>query len=242
MDQTLKWTLLFLYIQFSMTLKSLHLVKVRTYISLFAVAINNECNYSIVFRIMQCSWLQLMLYSWLLCWLSCNMFLPSWLHVGCLGLLQWLSGYLSIRYNMCVWKLNTMSITFYATAPPAQPTNLVVSVYSTSVRVTWYIPQVRFGFETYYIQYGLSMEALDMQSRTIIGGPEENATYSITLENLLPLTTYYYRVQATNIVGSTPSNVDMFTTRKFILYMFNTHACGLTIPTCIPQWLLWLHQ
>ena len=94
----------------------------------------------------------------------------------------------------------------------------MVNVYSTSAQVTWYIAQVRFGFETYYVEYGPSMDALDMQSQTIIGGPEENATYSVTLENLLPLTTYYYRVRATNIVGSTPSDVDMFTTRKVIVY------------------------
>lgn len=123
---------------------------------------------------------------------------------------------------MCVFKkcvVNVICTTFYAVVPPAQPTNLlVVNVYSTSARVTWYIPQVRFGFETYYVEYGLSMDALDMQSQTIIGGPDNNSTYSVTLENLLPLTTYYYRVQATNVVGSTPSDVNMFTTRKIILY------------------------
>lgn len=42
----------------------------------------------------------------------------------------------------------------------------------------------------------------------------QNATYSITLENLQPLTTYYYTIAATNIVGETVSDIESFVTGK----------------------------
>ena len=42
----------------------------------------------------------------------------------------------------------------------------------------------------------------------------QNATYSITIQNLQPLTTYYYVIAATNIVGEAVSDIDSFTTGK----------------------------
>ena len=102
------------------------------------------------------------------------------------------------------------------TVPPVQPTNLIASVvYSTSAQVTWTILKVVFGFETYYVSYGLTPDNLDVYSDTLDGSPSvQSATYSVILENLQPLTTYYYRVTATNLAGDTLSEIESFTTRK----------------------------
>ena len=56
-----------------------------------------------------------------------------------------------------------------------------------------------------------------MQTQEIAGRTEENSTYGFLLNNLLPMTNYYYQVISTNMAGSTVSNVAIFTTCKTIL-------------------------
>lgn len=128
------------------------------------------------------------------------------------------------------------------TVPPLQPTNLIVSnVYSTSAQLNWTISRVTFGFETYFVRYGLSSEVLDMESDiqiVTLDSSVENATYSITIENLQPFTTYYYNIAATNVVGETVSDIDSFTTGKRIrtftkLYdLYILCICKILLPVC----------
>lgn len=100
--------------------------------------------------------------------------------------------------------------------PPDQPNELVVTnVYATSVQVSWFVARTAYGSEAYYVQYGLTPSNFDMQSEIIRSASyQENLTYSINLDNLLPFTTYYYRVTASNIVGTSFSDVANFTTSK----------------------------
>ena len=107
---------------------------------------------------------------------------------------------------------------FYA-VPPLQPTNLMATdINSSSVRISWVVLRNTFGSENYSIQYGLYNETLDMQTQEIAGRTEENSTYDFFLNNLLPMTNYYYQVLSTNMAGSTVSNVATFTTCKILYY------------------------
>ena len=67
-----------------------------------------------------------------------------------------------------------------------------------------------------------------MQSDVIAGVLDssfENVTYSLIIEDLQPLTMYYYRVVATNIAGVTVSGVENFTTRKPSMYICISMPC-----------------
>lgn len=130
---------------------------------------------------------------------------------------------MSIRYIIyihCIAALlgSLNCLTTYYTVPPLEPTVLIATnVYSTSAQLNWTIPRVTFGFETYSIIYGLSPDNLIMLSDIVAGALDssvQNVTYSIILENLQPLTTYYYKVLATNLAGETISDIESFTTRK----------------------------
>lgn len=105
--------------------------------------------------------------------------------------------------------------------PPLQPTNLVSTVYATTAQVYWTVPRAVFGFEVYSIAYGIEMDNLDLQSELIAGDLDfPNATYTILLENLQPLTLYYFSVRAENLAGVTLSDVYNFTTSKITLTNF----------------------
>lgn len=63
-----------------------------------------------------------------------------------------------------------------------------------------------------------------MQSNIISGALDsslQNVTYAAMIEDLQPLTTYYYRVVATNIAGVTISDVENFTTCKPTMHVYN---------------------
>ena len=87
-------------------------------------------------------------------------------------------------------------------------------MYSTSAQLNWTISRATFGFETYVVRYGLSPEVLDMQSDIVVGSSVQNETYSITILNLQPLTTYFHMIVATNIAGETVSDIESFITCK----------------------------
>jgi hypothetical protein len=102
--------------------------------------------------------------------------------------------------------------------------------------VYWTVSREVFGFETYSIVYGLAPGNLSMQSNIIAGDMDSpNATYSIILENLQPLTAYYYSVRAENLAGVTFSEVDNFTTQalstSIIMVMPENTVMSKRVPT-----------
>lgn len=114
------------------------------------------------------------------------------------------------------------------TVPPTQPTNVAaVNINRTSADVTWFVPRLTYGTETYVVLYGMSEDMLDQQSAIVFSGRDssgENNYYSVTLENLQSYTLYYYGVVATNILSSTSSDINTFTTCEkyipsFIIYI-----------------------
>ena len=92
---------------------------------------------------------------------------------------------------------------------------MVSVVFSNSAQVYWTTPRTVFGFEAYSIVYGLTVDNLVMESEVKAGGLDlPNATYTTLLENLEPLTMYYFSVRAENLAGVTLSDVYNFTTSK----------------------------
>ena len=80
----------------------------------------------------------------------------------------------------------------------------------------WTVERANFGLEAYSAVYGLSPDNLNMESEIVLGvdPSSENVTYTVILDNLQPLTVYYYSVRAENLAGVTYSSVEIFATRK----------------------------
>ena len=98
-----------------------------------------------------------------------------------------------------------MLYTTLFTVLPLEPIDVVAIADTTSAQVYWTVSRVTFGFETYSVTYG-------MQSSTIAGGLDEpNVTYSTVLEDLQPLTTYYYSIRSENLAGVTFTDIENFT-------------------------------
>ena len=106
-----------------------------------------------------------------------------------------------------------MLYTTLFTVLPLEPIDVVAIADTTSAQLYWTVSRVTFGFETYSVTYGLTLDNLDMQSSTIAGGLDEpNVTYSTVLEDLQPLTTYYYSIRSENSAGVTFTDIENFTT------------------------------
>ena len=94
---------------------------------------------------------------------------------------------------------------------PTPPVITAISETPTTSTVTVnYTLTTANGSATSLIKYGLSDTALNPQ---ITGFQTNNtASNSVTINGLLPSTTYYYQIEATNIDGTTSSSIDSFTT------------------------------
>ena len=87
----------------------------------------------------------------------------------------------------------------------------------TSVTVQWIVTMVAYTPETYVVQYGTSSDSLRNRSDELPGQMDFTARdqeYSVQLNELIPNTTYYYKVIAKNTRGSTSSIVGNFTTEN----------------------------
>jgi hypothetical protein len=94
---------------------------------------------------------------------------------------------------------------------PTPPVISAISETPTASTVTVnYTLTTANGSATSLIKYGLSDTTLNSQ----ITGFSTNttATNGVTINGLLPSTTYYYQIEATNIDGTTSSSIENFTT------------------------------
>ena len=100
--------------------------------------------------------------------------------------------------------------------PPIHPIVTEVTPASNSVVITWLVVTIAFDQENYTVQYGRDMAVL--QSSDVIMGNTDfsaiNDTFSVTITGVIPFTTYYYVLIATNSIGSTSSNITTFTTSE----------------------------
>ena len=125
---------------------------------------------------------------------------------------------------------------------PVVPTDVSVQdITRDSGNVSWIISNVAITQESYSVNYGVNMSDLEMSSESISSRGESltNQTYSVVLENLDSVTTYYYQVVSENDFSSSTSDIYSFTTLDGGIYirpLVNTshmymHVC---IDLCFP--------
>ena len=103
---------------------------------------------------------------------------------------------------------------------PASASPSVESVYDTFAFIQWTTPNpggtiLHFGV----VQYGTDPNHLDIkaESPTRINPAHSDMVFRVSVNNLLPGTTYYYKVssrQADGILDPAPKVVSQFTTRS----------------------------
>ena len=84
-----------------------------------------------------------------------------------------------------------------------------------SVNISWVIPTIVFDQENYTVQYGTDMMMLQSTSELVQGSNDTNVIngmFSVDITGLIPFTTYYYVITATNTNDSTNTLVMNFTT------------------------------
>ena len=92
----------------------------------------------------------------------------------------------------------------------------------------WSVSYIAYTPETYTVNYGLATDSLGMSANAAQRGnnfniPSQPFMFSAVLTGLSPGWTYYYRVEARNSVGPTPSVVQQFTSAELRMYI--TYLC-----------------
>ena len=142
-----------------------------------------------------------------------------------------------------------MFLPFPGSQTPNPVTNITLfSVTDISVLLQFVVTSLVFTPETYRMQYGLQSDNLDMTSPVTANLNDfdiTNIQLIVGTAGLVPNTIYYYRIQATNTVGTTSSAVSSMTTLParescthikcvyFVCWDIYGHVCGLIVILCI---------
>ena len=89
-----------------------------------------------------------------------------------------------------------------------------------SAVIRWTVPAISFSPELYTIEYDTNADDFSMAAEPQFSGTDITLTdqaYSVQLENLIPGTTYYYRLKIENTFGVLYTDTISFSTRKFTL-------------------------
>ena len=84
----------------------------------------------------------------------------------------------------------------------------MVTSFSTAT-ISWSVSRVTYTSETYAVVYGTDQTNLNQRS-TAVSGVSGTTSYSVELTQLRHSTLYYYKVQSTNTIGTTDSEVRSF--------------------------------
>ena len=126
--------------------------------------------------------------------------------------------------------------------PPLMPMVRDPITAPYSVNISWIVINVTFGTEVYSVQYGTEMTMLLSFSEVVEGNTDTsviNEMFSVNITGLIPFTTYYYIVTATNTIGSANTSVVNFTTDEtgifsaYVLHAYEIIVC--TAPSISPQ-------
>lgn len=102
-----------------------------------------------------------------------------------------------------------LSINIYNSIGPALPNDphsvRIAAMQSDTILVTWNSSVVVYGPESYVVRYGTSMADLNLSSDTLM-------VTHVLLTGLLENTEYFFRVEATNSIGTAASTISTFTT------------------------------
>ena len=101
--------------------------------------------------------------------------------------------------------------------PPSVPTNISVkAITSSSAIISWSVPVLSYTPETYIVEYGTDPNSPDQQSVALSsdGISTERPAYRVSLTDLIPETTYFFKITITNTYSTTDSETDFFTTGR----------------------------
>ena len=121
--------------------------------------------------------------------------------------------------------------------PPLIVENLAVEMGVDTATVSFSVPVLIHGSETYRASYGTTADALDLASEFVTIASEGD--HSITISGLLPGTTYYFQLSGVNDIGTTLSGIIPNTTLEAGNKIYNGILCitnTVTIPP--PQHLV----
>ena len=108
-------------------------------------------------------------------------------------------------------------------ASPSQPVMIEVTTSTTSVNISWMVPNIIFDQEAYSVQYGIRDTMMLLGTRNMTGNSElstKNEMFSVTITGLTPFTRYYFILTATNSFGSTSNTATDFTTDEAGMLLF----------------------
>ena len=120
--------------------------------------------------------------------------------------------------QLCPWSLsayiccNYSDYIFVAIQQPLAPVVTAVITTPYSANIIWMVTIVDDA-ETYRVYYGTDSMALVNNTRGMRNTNVSNE-FSVTINGLMPFTTYYYIVSAVNSVGTTNTSVMTFMTNE----------------------------
>ena len=89
-----------------------------------------------------------------------------------------------------------------------------VIVTPHSANISWTVTSIIYDNETYSVQYGVDMTALQSTSQVVMGNTYQyavNDVFSVNITGLTPFTVYYYIIWANNSLGNTSTVTTSFT-------------------------------
>ena len=104
-----------------------------------------------------------------------------------------------------------------ALEPPLVPvvTNVITTPFSASI--SWIVQIIVNDMESYTVLYGTNMSSLTSSSEVILGSNDSstiNEMFTVNIDGLMPFTTYYFIVSATNSEGTTDTSIMDFLTNQ----------------------------
>ena len=125
--------------------------------------------------------------------------------------------------------------------PPLVPvvTNVITTPFSANI--SWIVQIIVNDMESHTVLYGTNMSSLTNSSEVILGSNDSstiNEMFTVNIDGLMPFTTYYFIVSATNSEGTTNTSImDFLTNQTGILLplIFSVAANSLSI-------LLYMHS
>ena len=126
---------------------------------------------------------------------------------------------------MIKWSL-LYYIAFYfirvVSSPPLLPVFRSVIVTPYSANISWTVTSIIYDNETYSVQYGVDMTALQSTSQVVTGNTYQyavNDVFSVNITGLTPFTVYYYIIWANNSLGNTSTVTTSFTSGEIGSYL-----------------------
>ena len=118
------------------------------------------------------------------------------------------------RSETVVIILYTKNCLYAASSPPLLPVLSDVITAPYSANISWVVTTIVYDNETYSVQYGVDMTALQSTSQVVMGNTYQfavNDVFSVNITGLTPFTTYYYIIWANNSLGNTSTATANFT-------------------------------